>query len=60
MEPSKAAYLSSIIAFPWSVKLLYGIISDKLPMCGSKRKSYVILMGLFQFLSLFAIFFWEI
>jgi hypothetical protein len=36
----------SLISITWSVKILYGIISDNLPIAGTKRKSYVIIMGL--------------
>jgi MFS family permease len=45
---------------PWSVKLLYGVISDNVPLFGSKRRSYVILMGALQFLSLVSIFLFQI
>ncbi len=39
------AKIQSIISFPWSIKLLYGLISDNLPILGYKRKYYVIAMG---------------
>ena len=52
--------MSSITGIPWSCKLLYGIMSDKLPLFGYKRKSYIILMGFLQFSSLFSIFLFEI
>jgi MFS family permease len=45
---------------PWSLKLLYGLISDNLPLFGSKRKSYVILMGFIQFSSLFSVYFFNV
>jgi MFS-type transporter involved in bile tolerance (Atg22 family) len=47
----------SIIHLPWTFKILYGIISDNLPICGTRRKSYLILMGLIEFTSLFALFY---
>lgn len=40
------------ISLPWSFKILYGVISDNVPICGTRRKSWLILMGLFQFLML--------
>lgn len=48
--------LSSIAGFPWSIKLFYGLISDNVPIWGSKRKSYVVMMGALQFISLALIF----
>jgi len=60
LEPSYMAQLSSISGLPWSIKLLYGLLSDNVPMFGSKRRSYVVLMGLFQFLSLLLVFLFEL
>ena len=37
---------------PWSIKILYGLISDNLPIFGSRRKSYLLIMALFQFISM--------
>ena len=47
----------SIIHIPWSVKLLYGLISDNIPIAGTRRKSYIIIMGILQFLSLALIYY---
>ncbi len=33
----------------WTPKLFYGIISDTFPICGTRKKSYIMLMGLLQF-----------
>ena len=60
LDPSRMAQLQSFISLPWSVKLLYGLLSDNLPLCGSRRKSYVVLMGLLQFLSLWCVFAFEV
>ena len=43
-------FYSSIISFPWSIKLFYGLISDNLPIWGSKRRSYLILNGVLSLL----------
>ena len=45
MEPSEIAKMSSITGIPWSFKLIYGIMWDKLPFFGYARKWYIILMG---------------
>lgn len=60
LEPSQIAKMSSITGIPWSCKLIYGIMSDKLPFLGYKRKSYIVLMGAFQFVGLFSIYYFEI
>ena len=54
------ARLSSISGIPWSIKLVYGLLSDNVAMFGSKRRSYVVLMGLLQFISLLAVFLFEL
>jgi len=49
----------SIIHIPWSFKILYGLISDNVPLCGLRRKPWLIIMGLIQFVTLFSIFLFE-
>lgn len=46
----------SIVHIPWSLKILYGLISDNVPICGTRRKSYLVIMGLIQFITLFSIY----
>jgi hypothetical protein len=36
----------SMIHLPWSVKIIYGLISYNVPILGTRRKSYIVLMGL--------------
>ncbi len=33
---------------PWTPKLLYGVITDTFPICGTRKKSYLVLMGTTQ------------
>ena len=35
----------TIVHIPWSFKILYGLISDNVPLFGTRRKSYLIIMG---------------
>jgi hypothetical protein len=35
---------------PWSFKILYGLISDNFPIFGSRRRSYLLLGSLLQFM----------
>ena len=52
LEPSHVQNIMSFIALPWSIKILYGLISDNFPICGSRRKSYLLIAALMQFLSM--------
>lgn len=48
LEPSKSAAYLSYVSLPWTPKLLYGIITDVFPICGSGKRSYVFIMGMLQ------------
>jgi MFS family permease len=53
-----AIYIS-IIHIPWSFKIVYGLISDNVPLFGTRRKSYLVIMGIIQFLTLFSLYAFE-
>lgn len=46
LSPSASQFVSSIAFFPWSVKPIYGILSDCIPIRGRKRIPYLILATL--------------
>ena len=46
MGPTKTAVYVSIFWLPWATKLLYGILFDSVPIFGSRKKSWMILMSL--------------
>ena len=48
LEPSETQTLEAYIALPWAPKIIYGIITDTFPICKSRKRSYLILMGLIQ------------
>ncbi|KAL8505592.1 hypothetical protein ACS0TY_016728 [Phlomoides rotata] len=50
LSPSASQFVTSIVFFPWSVKPLYGIVSDCIPIRGRKRIPYLVIAAL---LSLF-------
>ena len=56
LDPGEMAGYLSIVHVPWSLKIIYGLISDNVPLCGTRRKSYLVIMGIVQFLSLFSIY----
>lgn len=43
MTATQAAYFGAVTILGWAIKPLWGIISDSLPIFGSRRKSYLIL-----------------
>ena len=45
LDPGIMTYYTTIIGLPWSIKILYGLISDNVPILGTRRKAYIILMG---------------
>ena len=49
LQPSQTQTLLSYISLPYAPKIFYGIISDTFPICKSRKRSYIIIMGLLQF-----------
>lgn len=52
LEPGYTQYLAGIIMLPWSIKIVYGFLSDNVPLFGSKRRSYLYIGALIQILSM--------
>lgn len=44
--PSQVALLGSISIIPWSIKPVYGFLSDRQPIWGFRRKPYLFLAGI--------------
>jgi folate/biopterin transporter len=45
LGPAEMSALSGLFVLPWTIKPVYGFISDGLPMFGFRRKSYLIAAG---------------
>lgn len=60
MDPGLMTSYMSLVMLPWSIKILYGLISDNVPILGYRRKSYVIMMGVIESISLLCIYTLEI
>ncbi|KAL2247609.1 probable folate-biopterin transporter 4 isoform X1 [Sesamum indicum] len=55
LSPSASQFVTSVAFFPWSIKPLYGILSDCIPIRGRKRIPYLViatLLSLFPWLIL--------
>ncbi|GAA0151907.1 transporter [Lithospermum erythrorhizon] len=48
LTPSVSQFVTSIAFFPWSIKPIYGIISDCIPIKGRKRIPYLVLATFFS------------
>ena len=58
LTPSVMSMSYGFTALPWSLKPIWGFISDSYPLFGYRRKSYLISMALIRFLSWLALAFW--
>ena len=45
LSPADVAALQGLFILPWTIKPLYGFVSDGLPLFGYRRKSYLMLAG---------------
>ena len=50
LSPSESSFFRSLISFPYIFQPLFGLISDLFPIYGYKRKTYLILFGIFNFI----------
>ena len=44
--PAEMSALTGVFALPWTIKPLYGFLSDGVPLFGYRRRSYLILAGI--------------
>lgn len=44
---------NSLVTLPWSFKVVYGIITDNVPIFGLKRRPYLIFFSLLQFVMMY-------
>ena len=53
-------YYTSLISLPWSFKIVYGLITDNVPICYLKRKPYLIFFGYLQFVLMFSLYVFDL
>lgn len=46
LSPATVAALTGVAALPWTIKPLFGFVSDGLPIGGYRRRPYLVLSGL--------------
>ena len=49
VEPSVMQKYTSLLYLPFSFKVFYGFITDNIPIFGSKKKYYMVIMAALQF-----------
>lgn len=55
LGPAELSALSGLFTLPWTIKPIYGFLSDAFPLFGYRRRSYLVLCGLlgsFSYLAL--------
>ena len=55
LNPVELSALTGIFTLPWTIKPLYGFLSDGVPLLGYRRRSYLILCGLLGSFCYFAL-----
>ena len=53
------AIYTAVISLPWSLKLIYGIITDNVKIFGLRRKPYLIFFGFLQFFMMACLYFFD-
>lgn len=51
LGPAEMSATLGVLALPWTIKPLYGFLSDGFPIFGYRRRSYLVLAGAIGFLS---------
>lgn len=51
MGPAEMSAMTGLFTLPWTIKPLYGFLSDGFPIGGYRRKSYLLIAGCLGFLS---------
>src|SRR5213075_1639887 len=54
---ASTAWFISVLSIAWAIKPLYGLLTDFVPLAGSRRRSYLLLTTAVAFISLTAVYF---
>ena len=52
LDPGHVQTLQAFTFLPWSIKIVYGLVSDNFPIFGSRRVSYLLIMAVLQFVTM--------
>ena len=48
LSPSESQFYITLVWLPWSLKFIFGITADSIPIFGSRKKNWIILWGAIQ------------
>jgi MFS-type transporter involved in bile tolerance (Atg22 family) len=54
---ASAAWFAAILSLPWTIKPLYGLLTDFVPLGGSRRRNYLLLSTVVAFVGMTTIYF---
>ena len=52
LEPSQTQFYITLVWLPWSIKIVYGVVADSFAPCGSRKKSWMVIWGFVQTITL--------
>ncbi|CAH0519743.1 unnamed protein product [Peronospora belbahrii] len=55
LPPAQSESLRATAAIPWIIKPLYGMLSDIIPICGTRRKSYLLIFSAISAIAYFTL-----
>jgi MFS family permease len=55
-SPTTIATFMALLALPWSLKPLFGLLSDLVPLFGSRRRNYLLISSISASIGLFALY----
>lgn len=58
-EPGDVSVYKGLIFLPWSLKVIFGLVTDNFPIFGLKRKPYLVFFGYVQFFAAFSIYYFD-
>jgi MFS family permease len=59
-SPTTIAAFMGLLALPWSLKVLFGLLSDLVPLFGSRRRNYLLISSVSASAGLFALYFFPV
>ncbi len=59
-SPTTIAAFMALLALPWSLKVLFGLLSDAVPLFGSRRRNYLLISSVSASVGLLALYFFPV
>jgi MFS family permease len=59
-SPTTIAAFMALLALPWSLKVLFGLLSDAVPLLGSRRRNYLLISSVSASVGLLVLYFFPV